>query len=409
MRTIIAIAFLVFSCDAVIAQDTLLSHPVAVDSTREDKGSDFLLSAYSFGTFYSDGIGARWMREWIKGGEISRASNQKQRNHLDNFNSSFAHYGTQVSIDASLFPDSVSTGEIEWRAGFVVGQNTVVRSQYNGDAFQLLFLGNKGLNGQELSWNHLQLESFQYRQMGLNIYRSNFKNFQFWNAGLQWVESSAYDRYSSPYANIGFSNAMDTVHIDYLFRHQQLKDNQKGIGFCTNVQWESLKGPVQWHVHVYDLGWIHYKGLKTDQFKGNGNFTGLNANVMHNLDSLQQFLNPYSVEKQYNRDRWVALPTQLYASITFFDHIRYSYQYFFGGQWGQQSIGWITHMPRSGYVWILKGDLVRTFQDQWGVRYSAQWNSFRGMNVSIMATNWLRTGIGNAHFFSGGVQVNIPF
>jgi len=409
MRIALVIIGFVVSCQSILAQDTLLSHPIAVDSVKEEKGHEFLLSAYSFGTVYSDGLGARWMREWIKGGEISRASNQRQRNQLSDFNSSFAHYGTQVSIDASLFPDSINNGDVEWLTSFIVGQNTVVRSEYNGDAFQLMFLGNKGLNGQTLSWNHLQLESFQYRQIGLNVHRFNFKTLNFLSAGLQWVESSSYDRYSSPYARIGFSNEMDTVHIHYLFRHQQLHDNQKGFGFCTNLQWESMKGLLQWMVRVNDLGWIRYRGLKTNQFKGNGDFTGLNADVLHNADSLQQFLKPYSVEKQYSKDRWVALPTQLYASMTFFGHIRYSYQYYFGGQWGQQTLGYVTSIPRAKYVWILKGDLVRTFQDQWGVRYSAQWNRNNGMNVSLMGTNWLQAGIGNAHFFSGAVQINIPF
>jgi len=88
-------------------QDTLLQHPMdsPVDSIVESK--EFSLSSSSQIVFFSNGITSQWIREWARGGEITREENTKQWSNLLHRSSTLALANTQLQIQAPLFSDSL--------------------------------------------------------------------------------------------------------------------------------------------------------------------------------------------------------------------------------------------------------------------------------------------------------------
>ncbi len=391
------------------AQDTLLSHPMLVPDSSVTEGKEFMFTAQTKGVFYSNGIGSRWLRDWARGGEISRSSIEKQLSKLPGKASTMGIWSTLLDIQAPLFADSISDSDVENRIGIQVGQYEVFRGSYDPQIFQLLFLGNKGLDGKSLVGRNNELEVFQYRSIGINWSHANFKQLTFCDFGINWVESSQYTRWAVPRYEINFAPGMQNVALDYVAKRQSLDDGRKGIGFSTQMAWEELQGPLHWFVRVQDLGWIKYRDLQADRWKGEGTYSGFNTQTLQNADSLSNFLAPYAVHNSRSVDRWVALPCSLNVGFVFRDKWAYSLNYYFGGQWGHQSIGRLWSVEKGKQVFRFRVDALRSLQNQWGLQGSIHWINYRGLNIAVVGSNWLRTAAGDASFFSGRLMLNMAF
>ncbi len=400
--------FLLMSLN-VYAQDTLLSHPMLVPDSSVTEVKEFMFTAQTQGVFYSNGIGSRWLRDWARGGEISRGSNKKQLSKLPSKASTLGIWATNLDIQAPLFADSVSNQDIDNKIGIQVGQNSVFRGNYDPQIFQLIFLGNKGLDGQRLSGKNNELETFQYRSIGINWSHANYKEYTFWDFGINWVESSQYTRWAISRYEIGFAEGMQNVDLDYVSKRQTLSEGQKGVGFSTQLQWEELKGPLHWFVRVKDLGWIKYHNLQTDRWNGKGVYSGFNTQTLQNADSLSNFLAPFSQHRASTIDKWVTLPTSLNMGFVLRDKWAYSMNYYFGGQWGHQSIGRLWSLEKGMQVFRFRVDALHSLQNQWGLQGSIHWINYRGLNIAIAGSNWLRTAAGDASFFSGRLMLNMAF
>lgn len=392
------------------SQDTLLSHPMLIAADDSvDVQKEFQFTAMSEVVFYGNGIGTRWLRDWARGGEISRASNQKQLSNLSRRTTALGRWSTQLDIQAPIFADSLSNPDVDNRIGISVTQNEVFRGSFDPQVFQLLFMGNKGLEGQNLSGKDVEIESFQYRSIGVNWNHSDYKNYNFWGVGLNWVESSQYSRWSIPHYNILFGQNMNDVQLDYVAKKQTLVNGSKGVGLSTNLEWENIKYPIHWYCGIKDLGFVKYKQLQMDRWKGDGLYPGFNTQTLQNEDSLANFLAPFAEHKQRIVERWVALPTSFNANFEFLRRWRYSMVYYFGGQWGYQSLGKAWMFERGNQSWQFRLDALRSFQEQWGMRGSVHYINHNGWNIALVGNNWLRTAVGDAPFFSGHIMLNMAF
>lgn len=406
-------AILVFFCvtGLVQGQDTLLQHPMdsPVDSIVEDK--EFSLSSSSQIVFFSNGITSQWIREWARGGEITREENTKQWSNLSHRSSTLALANTQLQIQAPLFSDSLQNEDRINEIGLQVGQFQVFRGVYDPGLFQLIFLGNKGLGGSTLQGKNLEMERFQYRSIGVNWTHGNVKKFSFWQLGIDWVESSSYSRWFVPEYNVSFASSMESVTANYRIKRQALVPGTKGIGMSGYLQWEQTSGPLYWNFAVRDVGFIKYNQLKTDVWKGDGVFMGFNTQTIQNADSLDSFLSPYSSHISRSDSRVVALPTSFTANFEFFHKWHYGWVYYFGGPWGYQSLGrsWKLEKPEKNYFWTFKSDVIHSLQNQWGFRATAQWVHYNGWSAGVSGNNWVRTTWGDAPFFAGQVFVNMTF
>lgn len=392
-------------------QDTLLQHPIEppIDSIMDAK--EFSLSASSQVVFLSNGISSQWLRSWGKGGEITREQNTKQWSKLSHRSSTLALANTQVQIFAPLFSDSIQNQNHLNEIGLQVGQYQVFRGVYDPGLFQLIFLGNKGLGGNTLQGKDLEMEHFQYRSIGVHWTHGNLTNASIWQMGIDWVESSSYARWFVPEYKVYFSPSMENVTADYRIKRQSLTPGTKGIGVSGNFQWQQLSGPIYWKVAVRDLGFVKYNQLNTDVWKGNGTFVGFNTQTLQSADSLESFLAPYSTHNKRTESRMVALPASLIANFEFFSRWHYGLVYYFGGQWGFQSLGrsWKLEKLEKNYFWSFKCDALHSMQNQWGLQATAQWVHYNGWSAGVSGNNWLRTAAGNAPFFGGQVFINMTF